>query len=117
MQDGDGRVKLLIHARGSLTPLIADHEWLPHGKQSSKDVAKKIRRRMARIDEEFGNPLVGVVEQKKTVSGIAVAAGAADFLIIRFERIGNIRMHNEPDIGTIDAHTKGIRGDDDAGVA
>src|SRR5262245_57245601 len=69
---------------------------------------------MARIDEEFGNPFVRVIEEQQTPCGMSIAASAADFLIIGLHGIGNVRMDDEAYLAAIDSHAEGIRGDDDA---
>ena len=45
---------------------------------------------------------------------LAVAAGTADFLIVGFDRIGDIGMDDETDLAAIDTHSEGIRGHDHA---
>ena len=45
-----------------------------------------------------------------------VAAGAAGLLLVVLERLRRARMDDEADVGAIDAHAEGDRGDDDVGV-
>ena len=41
-------------------------------------------------------------------------AGAADFLVVRFDRIGNVGMNDETNLASIDAHSECIRCHDHA---
>ncbi|MND01111.1 hypothetical protein D3C83_199650 [compost metagenome] len=53
---------------------------------------------MARIDEQFGYPLVGVAEEQHAASRLPVTPGASDLLVIRFQRIRDIRVNDEANV-------------------
>ena len=46
----------------------------------------------------------------------AVAAGTSRFLEIGFEGVGRIEVHDEANVGLVDAHAEGIGGDHHAGA-
>src|SRR5678815_1516155 len=117
MQYGDCRVKLLIHPRGDLPPLVSDDHWRAGRQYPPENLAEKIRWWMARVDEQFRDPLVGIVEQKQSASGIAITAGAANFLVIGFQGVRHVRMDDEAYVRPVNTHTERIRGDNDSGLA
>ena len=45
--------------------------------------------------------------QRERVGGQAVAAGAADLLIIGFDRRGHVGVKDEADVGLVDPHAEG----------
>ncbi|EGY01901.1 hypothetical protein AZA_54302 [Nitrospirillum viridazoti Y2] len=45
--------------------------------------------------------------QHQGVGGQAIAAGAAGFLIIGFQAFGRVHVHDESDVGLVDAHAEG----------
>ena len=69
---------------------------------------------MARVDKEFRNPFISVVEEQKAAGGLTIAARAADFLVIGFHRVGNIGMNDEPHLTTVNPHTERVGGNNDA---
>ena len=60
---------------------------------------------LARADEILGAP------EEMRDRGLAVAAGAAGFLIIGLDRLGQSGMRDETDVGLVDSHAKGDGGD------
>ena len=58
-----------------------------------------------------------MVEQKLAIGFIPVAAGTASFLVIGLHTAGNLKMGHKPDVGTVNAHAKRIRGNDDVRMA
>ena len=79
-----------------------------------ENVFQDFSRWMARIDKEFGDPLVCVTEQQQASGSGAIAAGAADFLVVGFNRIGDIGVNDESDFAAINAHSERICRNDDA---
>src|SRR5262245_51516753 len=73
-------------------------------------------RRVVGVDEELRDSLVGVIEQEEATRGFAIAARAADFLIIGFERSGNVGMNDESHFPSIDAHAESVGGDNHATI-
>lgn len=57
--------------------------------------------------------LVGVAVHQVGAAEQAVAAGAANLLVVAFEGCGHAGMNHGADIGLVDAHAKGDGGDDD----
>ena len=49
--------------------------------------------------------------------GLAVAAGAADLLVVALDARGQRGVHDGPDVGLVDAHAEGDGGDDDVELA
>lgn len=69
------------------------------------------------LDEELVDAGVDVVEEEQAVGGLAVAAGAADFLVVGFEGSGQVDVYDGAHVGAVDAHAKGVGGDGDAGFS
>ena len=68
--------------------------------------------RQVRLQLAPGHEIARRIEQ--TALGLEpVAAGAAALLLIGLERLGRGRMHDEPNVGFVDAHAEGHRRDDD----
>src|SRR5437660_1624900 len=94
--------------------------WLTHNftrtrtAEFRKNVFQNVGRRMTRIDEEFRNPLIRVIEQQQTARRLSIAPGAADLLIICLDGIGDVGMNHKPHLATIDSHPESVRGYDDA---
>src|ERR1700729_2077543 len=45
--------------------------------------------------------------ERERVGGQAVAAGAADLLVVGFDRRGHVRVKDEANVGLVDPHAKG----------
>ncbi len=60
---------------------------------------------------------VRVGDQQQAGGGIAVAAGAADLLVVGLDRFGQRVVHDEPDVGAVDAHAERVRRRDHVDVA
>jgi hypothetical protein len=90
LQQGHSGVEPLVGAHRRPLPVLANHQWLAHTRKSGEGFFQELGRRMAGIDERFGNPLVGVVKEKQASRGLPVATGAADFLVVGFERLRNV---------------------------
>ena len=70
------------------------------------------------VDEEVLLPLVAVGVEQDALAGQAVASGAARLLIVAFERLGQVVVHDQPHVGLVDAHAEGDgRHDDERVVA
>jgi len=54
--------------------------------------------------------------EEEAVGGLAVAAGAAGFLVVAFEVFGEVAVDDEADVWFVDAHAEGDGGDDDGAV-
>src|SRR5215471_14798460 len=104
----------MVVGTGKLSPGVAENGGFPRAAQFREDVFQDVCRRVTRVDEKFGNPFIGVIEQQHTACRLAISAGAADFLIVGLDRIWDVCMDNKPNLTSIDSHTKGIRCDDDA---
>ena len=48
---------------------------------------------------------------------LAVAPGAADLLHVGLQRAGDLEVHDQPDVGLVDAHAERVGGADDAAFA
>ena len=66
------------------------------------------------IDQELARAHVGEVPEERRDRRASVPPGAPDLLIVRFERSRDVEVHDRFDIGSIDTHSKGIGGADDA---
>jgi len=73
--------------------------------------------RVRAIDEKLLGPRVGVVEQQLTDGGLAIAAGAARFLIVGLHAAGDFIMNHESHVRAVDAHAEGVGGDRDVRLA
>ena len=58
------------------------------------------------VDKIFLLEFIGVGKQKDATGGQTVAAGAAGFLIISLDRLGQRVMDNETHVGLVNAHPK-----------
>ncbi len=56
---------------------------------------------------------VGVGDEQQAGGGLAVAAGAADLLVVRLDRLRQREVRDEPDVRAVDAHTERVGGGDD----
>ena len=65
-------------------------------------IASIIRRSMHHVAQAVGHPRIG---------GQAVAAGAAGFLVIALDALGQIEVRDEAHVGLVDAHAEGDGGD------
>ena len=65
------------------------------------------------IDEVSQLGDIAVAVQQQAVRRQAVAPGAADLLVIAFDALGQVVMHDKAHVGLVDAHAKGDRGHDD----
>src|SRR5262249_15766416 len=97
-------MEAVVPGGGNLEPWFAHNLFRTGGAELGKDVFQNVGPWMARIDKEFWNPLVRIVEQQQTARRLAVAAGPADFLIIGFDGIRNVGMNDEPHLAAIDSH-------------
>ena len=73
-------------------------------------------RRVALGNLPLAQKNVGVAEQSQRFGAQSVAPGAADLLIIGLDALRQIGVADEADIGLVDAHAEGDRGDDDDAV-
>src|SRR5688572_19618686 len=99
--------KALIHTRRDLLPRVANDDRFPGAEEFCINLLQELGGGMAGIDEQFRNPFVGVVEKQQPMSGIAVAPGAADLLVVGLERIRDIGVDNKSNVRAVDAHSKG----------
>ena len=72
--------------------------------------------------DALGEPVAGAGDvlaaiKQDGVGGLAVAAGAADLLVVGFGAVGHVEMDDEADVWTVDAHAEGDGGDDDDRLA
>ena len=69
---------------------------------------------MAELDEELAQATIagGVVED--ALGGVAVAPGAARLLVVGLDRLRQVVVDDEADIGLVDAESEGVGRDDDA---
>src|ERR1700739_473811 len=68
--------------------------------------------RIVAVEEEVVGALVGVGVHEESAAGCAIATGAADLLVVAFERAGEAGVDDRTDVGLVDAHAKGDGGDD-----
>ena len=83
------------------------------GTQTVEQRDEIVVRRIPPGHEESLQTAVAALEQQDAVRGLAVPAGSARFLVIDVERCREIIVNDRADIRLVDAHAKGIRGDDD----
>ena len=69
------------------------------------------------LEEELVDLAVGVGVQQDGAAGLAVAAGAADLLVVGLDRGGQGDVEDGADVGLVDAHAEGDGGDDDLELA
>jgi hypothetical protein len=72
------------------------------------DGADLVGRRIVLHQEELLHPLVVLQEQQRAVGILAVAAGAAGFLVIGFQVGGNLQVDHEAGVRLVDAHAEGV---------
>ena len=60
---------------------------------------------------------VGVAVEQDGARGQAIAAGAADLLVVGFDGGGQGGVDDGADVGLVDAHAEGDGGDDDFELA
>src|SRR5882762_1193121 len=64
------------------------------------------------LNEKLGGADIGGAEIESAARGIAVAAGAARFLIVAFEALGQVVVNHPADVRFVDAHSEGDGRDD-----
>ncbi len=69
------------------------------------------------LEEEIVHLAVGVAVEQDGAGGVAVAAGAADLLVVGLDRGGQGVVDDGADVGLVDAHAEGDGGDDDLELA
>ena len=74
----------------------------------------EVLRREVIVDAFACFGLVGGVVEKNTKGGIAISPCSPCFLIVGFERIGQVVVDDKAYIGFIDTHTESIGADHDA---
>ena len=67
-------------------------------------------------DALFKRSLVGVFDKHHHVGPLPVASGASGFLIILFERVGNVDVCHDAHVGLVDAHAESVCRNDYAGL-
>ena len=72
-----------------------------------------LRRVFYLVDEEVLLDLVAVGVEQRALAGQAVAPGPARLLVIAFEGLGQVVVHDQPDVGLVDTHPKGDGRHDD----
>src|SRR5260370_10652798 len=60
------------------------------------------------MDKEFLDTSSSVIEQQFTLGQLTVTTRAAGFLVIGFYRTRDLEMGDKSEVGTVDAHAKGI---------
>src|SRR4030095_7818754 len=101
-------MKPMIFGVGESAPGVADNGRFAGAAKLAKHVFQNVGWRMTRVDEEFGNPFVGIVEQQDTTRGSAVAARSTDFLVISFDGVRNVGVNDKSHLTAVDAHTECI---------
>ena len=94
LEQGHRGVKPVIFRVGELPPGIAQDRGFTGAAQFSEDIFQNVCRRVTGVDEELGNPFIGIAEEQQTSCRFAVTAGTADFLVIGLHRIRNICVHH-----------------------
>ena len=69
------------------------------------------------VDEGAASRDVAGADQHLGDRVLAVAAGAADLLVVRLDRAGGREMDHGADVGPVDAHAEGVGRDDDLELA
>ena len=64
------------------------------------------------LNEELLHVAVGVGEQHQAEGGQSIAAGSPGLLIIGLQRARQVKVDHEPQVRLVDAHPKGVGGDD-----
>ncbi len=78
--------------------------------------ALSLGRRVAPLDLALAQHDVGVAEEGQRIGGQAIAAGAADLLVIGLDALRQVGMADEAHVLLVDAHAEGDGGDDDDAV-
>ena len=73
--------------------------------------------RIHSFNKKFLGPQIRMVEQKFAISLLPVSSGSAGLLIIGLHTAGNLKMGNKPDVRTVNAHSKSIRGNNNIRMA
>ena len=69
------------------------------------------------LEEEVVHLAVGEGVEEDGAGGLAIAAGAADLLVVGFDGAGERGVDDGADVGLVDAHAEGDGGDDDFELA
>src|SRR5882672_6797476 len=104
----------MVSGGGHPSPWLTHNFTRTRAAEFCENVFQNVGRRMTRIDEEFRNPLIRIIEQQQTTRRLSIAAGAADLLIIRLHGIGDVGMNYKPYLATIDSHPESVGCHDDA---
>ena len=73
--------------------------------------------RVVALEEELVHLAVGEGVEQDGARGLAVAAGAADLLVVALDGAGQRGVDDGADVGLVDAHAEGDGGDDDFELA
>src|SRR3954447_19318677 len=74
------------------------------------------RDRSARSEEPAQTQILWAVEQHG-VGVVTVTSAASDLLVVRVDGLGDVGVHDEANVGLVDAHAERRRGDGDGEVA
>ena len=78
-----------------------------------EDAADGVRGGGVAVDEVFEDAEIVGAGEKFAGGGLAIASGAADFLGVVLERLGEVVVNDAADVGFVDAHAEGDGGGDD----
>ena len=84
----------------------------PH--EGAVDLQHGLGRGMGELDEELAQATVAGRVVEDALGGVAVASGAARFLVVGLDRLGQVVVDDEADVGLVDAEAEGVGRDDDA---
>ena len=87
------------------------------GKQILIDRTDHCGGRVRALDEEFLGAGVRVVEEQLADGGLAIASGAAGFLIVGLHAAGHLVVNDEAHVRAVDAHAEGVGGHGDIRLA
>ncbi len=85
--------------------------------EEAGDAGEVFDGRVVALEEGLVDFAVGEAVEEDGAGGEAIAAGAADFLVIAFDGGGQRGVEDGADVGLVDAHAEGDGGDDDFELA
>ena len=71
-------------------------------------VVERLVGHIAAVDQKAAHAKIVTVPQQVTAGRIAIAAGAARLLVVRFDALGHVVVNHIAHVGLVDAHAKGV---------
>ena len=95
-------------------------EWVGQLEVGSEEAGYAVQifdGRVVALEEAFVDATIGEAVKEDGAGGEAVAAGAADFLVVGFDGAGQRGVEDGANVGLVDAHAEGDGGYDDVELA